>query len=149
MHKIFRSIVTTTRSGGVLHMRGPAIAMLTALTCSPALAHHSAAGIDRTKEVTLSGVVLQFQWTNPHSYVQLLVADEDGGNAEWSVEVSPPNVAARAGWTQRSLKRGDKVTLVIHPMKTGGHRGELVSSTFPDGRILWIHPPGLPPLPPP
>jgi hypothetical protein len=127
-------------------VRGPTIAVLASLICSSALAHHSAAGFD-TKEVTLSGAVRQFQWTNPHSYLQLVVADEAGGTVEWSVEVAPPNGAARFGWTRDTLKPGDKVTLVVHAMKSGVHRAELVSATLPDGRVLLMRPPGLGPPP--
>jgi hypothetical protein len=149
MRKFFRLVVTTlTCLGGVLSWWGSTIVMLTSLICSSALAHHSAAGFDVSKEMILSGVVRQLQWTNPHSYLQLLVADDAGGTVEWSVEVSPPNLAARAGWTKDTLKAGDKVMLVVHPMKTGGHRGELVSATLPDGRVLMMRPPGLPPPPP-
>lgn len=146
MRKVFRSVVTTlTCLGGALRRRGSTIVLLTSVTCSSALAHHSAAGFDRDKEVTLSGVVRQLQWTNPHSYLQLLVANEAGGTVEWSVEVSPPNVAARAGWTSDTLKAGDKVTLVIHPMKSGAHRGELLSATLADGRVLTMRPAGFKP----
>ena len=151
MRKVLRSAVTTwTCLGGVLQMPGAAIAMLTSLMCAPTLAHHSVAEFDVSKELALSGVVREFEWANPHSYVQLLVADEAGRTVEWSLVAAPPNVAARAGWTKDSLKAGDKVTLLVHPaLKTGSHRGELISATFPNGDVLSMRPPGLPPPPPP
>jgi hypothetical protein len=101
-----------------------------------ALAHHSTAAYDYTKKVTLTGTVRQFQWTNPHCYIQLLVSDTDGHQVEWSIESGTPSVSASLGWNKNSVKAGDKVTVVLSPMKSGGRAGTLSTITLPDGQVL-------------
>ena len=85
----------------------------------PALAHHAFAMFDTNREVLLDGTVKDFQWTNPHTWVQLLVKDSSGKEVEWSIEGSSPNNLSRFGWTRNSLKTGDHVQAVVHPMKDG------------------------------
>ena len=82
---------------------------------------------DDTKQVTLKGTVREFQWTNPHSWLQLEVVNADGKTEEWSVEMLSPNVLGRMGWKRNSLKPGDEVTVVIHPLRTGAKGGNMVS----------------------
>ena len=65
----------------------------------PALAHHSFASFDRTKELTLSGTVREFQWSNPHAWIQVVVIDDKGRQAEWSVECGRHG----AHWRSRKL----------------------------------------------
>ena len=87
---------------------------------SPAVAsaHHSYTRFDMTRTVTLEGTVKEFQWTNPHVWIQLLVKDPaTGKDVEWSVESDSPNMLARRGWTRKALQPGDKATLVVHPLK--------------------------------
>jgi hypothetical protein len=96
----------------------------------PAFAHHSFAMFDQTKSMTLEGTVKEFQWTNPHSWVQLMVNDPaTGKEVEWSIEGTSPNALARQGWKRTSLKAGDKASIVIHPLKDGTTGGSLVSAT--------------------
>ena len=102
------------------------------LAVAPSLAHHSAAMFDKTKTVTLTGVVSQFQWTNPHSWIQIVV-DGDGGPAEWSVEMGAPVELFRVGWRPASLKAGDKIVLVVNPMRDGAHGALFVSGKRQDG----------------
>lgn len=92
-----------------------------------ASAHHSFAAFDGEKNLTLSGTVKEFQWTNPHSWIQLMVTDQSGKETEWSIEAGSPNALARSGWKRSSLKPGDKADLIIHPMKDGSPGGSLVS----------------------
>ena len=101
----------------------------------PATAHHSFAMFDNAKEVTLDGTIREFQWTNPHTWVQLLVS-ENGQQVEYSIEGSSPNGLARKGWTRNSLKPGDKIKLVMHPLKDGTKGGSYVRATLPDGTVL-------------
>jgi Family of unknown function (DUF6152) len=102
----------------------------------PARAHHSFAMFDREKKVTLVGVVKDFQWTNPHSWIQVLVSDADGEATEWSIECGSPNMMARQGWKSSTLKLGDKVALIIYPMRDGSKAGSLMSITLVDGTVL-------------
>jgi hypothetical protein len=111
-------------------------AMLIGAGGAPALAHHSFAMFDNTKDVVLDGTVKEFQWTNPHTWVELTVI-EGGKPVVYSIEGGSPNsLSRRNGWTRTSLKPGDKVKLKMHPMKDGSKGGSFVSATFPDGRVL-------------
>ena len=103
---------------------------------TPAPAHHSFAGFDRTREVTLSGAVREFQWNNPHAWIQIVVADDKGRQTEWSVECGSPNMMARTGWNRTMLKAGDKVIAVVNPLKDGRPNGSLVRITLSDGKVL-------------
>ena len=103
---------------------------------SPADAHHSFAMFDRGKQVTLKGVVRQFEWTNPHVFVELLVQDSKGAEENWSIEGASPNMLFRQGWTVSTFRPGDQVTVVINPLKDGNHGGTLVSAILPGGKAL-------------
>jgi hypothetical protein len=99
-------------------------------------AHHSYAMFDLDKSVTLEGAVKEFQWTNPHMWVQLLVADPTGGTAkEWSIEGGSPASLSRLGWTRKSLKAGDRVVIIMHPARDGSIAGSLVSVTVNGQKI--------------
>jgi hypothetical protein len=106
-------------------------------TALPALAHHSFAMFDNQKEVELNGTVKDFQWTNPHTWIQVVVPNDAGtSTSEWSVEGGNPGDLARRGWKKTSLKPGDKVTVRIHPMKNGTNGGSLVGVTLADGTVV-------------
>ena len=102
---------------------------------APALAHHSGAGVDRTRTVTVAGIVKEFRWTNPHSWIDLEVAS-DTGTALWSIEMNPPPFLLRAGWKSSTLKPGDKVSVTLNPIRSGEPGGIFVSVTLADGRVL-------------
>ena len=118
---------------------GCAVAMVLGMAAT-ALAHHSAAGIDRTKSQTVSGVVKEFRWTNPHSWIDLDVPNDKGGTETWSVEMTSPTFLERAGWKSSSVKAGEKVTVTLRPFKGGEPGGLFVSITLPDGRTLGERP---------
>ena len=118
-----------------------AIAVAAMLIASPALAHHSFAMFDQSKKVTLEGTVKDFRWTNPHVFIQLLVKSDSGGEDEWSIEMSSPEHLVRVGWRPGTLKTGDQVTLVIHPMRDGVKGGQYLSGTGPDGPLIGSPPP--------
>jgi hypothetical protein len=111
-------------------------ACLALVAASPALAHHSFAMFDRTKQVTLAGTVKDFQYSNPHSWIQLVVVTPAGGADEWTIEALSPNVLGREGWKKNSLMAGQKVTVLINPLRDGTHGGNLISVTLPDGVTL-------------
>ena len=98
-----------------------------ALSAAPAFAHHSFAMFDSTKNMTLDGTIKEFQWTNPHSWIQIVVKDAAGKDVEWSIEGGSPNGLARQGWKRTSLKPGDKAVAVVHPLKDGTAGGSLVT----------------------
>jgi hypothetical protein len=101
----------------------------------PCCAHHSFAMFDRTKTVTLQGTVKQFQWTNPHCFIQLAVTAKKGYE-EWSIEMGAPVELFRNGWRPATLKAGDKVTVVVNPMRDGSRGGLYVSAIAADGRAF-------------
>ena len=104
----------------------------------PALAHHTASMFDMTVEKTIAGTVRVFQYTNPHSWIQVVVPGEGGTQVEWSIETQAPIVLLRAGIKPASLKAGDKVTIRFHPLKDGGAGGEMVEVKKEDGTILSL-----------
>ena len=103
---------------------------------SPAHAHHSFAMFDRSKQVALKGIVRQFQWTNPHVFVELAVQNSKGAVENWSIEGASPNMLFRQGWTFESFHPGDQVTIVINPLRDGSRGGTLVSAVLPSGKTL-------------
>ena len=102
----------------------------------PVSAHHSFAMFDNSKPMNLEGTVKEFQWTNPHTWIQLMVTAPDGKVTEWSIEGGSPNGLRRQGWRADSIKSGDKVKVRINPLKSGEAGGSLVNVTYPDGRVL-------------
>jgi hypothetical protein len=115
-----------------------------ALIVAPqALAHHSYAMFDLKQNVALVGTVKEWQFTNPHSYLQLVVL-ENGAPVEYTIESGSPNTLVRMGWSRQSFKPGDKITISINPLRDGSKGGRMIQATLPDGKILVL---GLPPNP--
>jgi hypothetical protein len=121
--------------GPVKESRPILCSLISALLAVPAAAHHSGAMFDDKKTVTLSGTVKAFQWTNPHCWIQVLVPSQSGP-VEWSVEMGAPFEVYRTGLRPTTLKAGDKITVVIHPVRDGGRGGLYVSATGADGKPL-------------
>jgi hypothetical protein len=101
----------------------------------PASAHHSFALFDHQNRVTVTGTVVKFEWTNPHVFIQLAVADGTQ-STRYTVECASPNVLTRVGWKFNDVKQGDKVTLLINPLRNGQPGGMLEKATLADGREL-------------
>jgi hypothetical protein len=101
-----------------------------------AYAHHSMAGFDRFKTVTLEGTVVRFKWANPHSWIELEVPNGKGGVDVWNIEMTSPGVLIRAGWKSTTLKPGDKVSIAAHPLMTGEPGGIFVSVTLANGQTM-------------
>jgi hypothetical protein len=105
----------------------------------PVFAHHSTAMFDHSKEVTVQGTVKSWQWTNPHSWLQLMARDEKGAVVEQGFEVGSPNTLFRNGWRANTFKAGDKVTIVAYPRRDRSVGGLLVAAQRPDGTWLtWL-----------
>lgn len=101
-----------------------------------ARAHHSFVMFETTKQVTLSGTVTSFEWTNPHAYIELDVKDTGGSIKHWSIELGSPSILQQSGWKHNTLKKGTEVTLVINPLKNGNPGGLLIQASLPDGKKL-------------
>jgi len=110
--------------------------LLLAGAALPVLAHHSFSMFDETKEVVLKGVVKEFQWSNPHTWIQLNVTDESGKVVEWSIENGSPNLLGRQGWKRNTLKSGDQIQITINPLRDGQPGGSFVRAVLSDGRTL-------------
>lgn len=111
-------------------------ALLLSIGSQPATAHHSFAMFDLTKEVTVQGVVKQFTWANPHVWLDIMVSGDNGQAQTWGLESLAVGLLYRQGWTADSLKPGDKVTVVVHPMRDGTFGGQLMRVTLADGHVL-------------
>jgi hypothetical protein len=85
------------------------------------MAHHGQAGYNTTEKVTVSGLVTDFQFVNPHSIVHLDVKDDKGETQAWQGELTSPNHLIRADWTSTTLKPGDKVTMSGYRAKSGSN----------------------------
>ena len=120
-----------------------AAACLAALSATPALAHHSFAMFDMSKQVQISGTVKDFQYTNPHSWVIVTAPGADGKQTEWGFESEGPSTLLRAGIKHSSLSPGDKVTAVGFPMRDGRPAGSLISVTKADGSVLTFRAGGV------
>ena len=110
-------------------------ALATLAVAAPVLAHHSFAMFDQKQVMTLNGTVHEFQWTNPHSWIELDVPRKDGAQ-RWSIELNSPNNLKRQGWKRDSIKPGDKVTVRIAPLRSGEHGGLFLDAKLPGGKVL-------------
>ena len=97
---------------------------------------------DSSKEVVINGTVKEFQYTNPHSWIQVLVPGNAGAApVEWSIETAAPIVLLRAGIKPTSLQAGDKISVRMHPLKSGAAGGSLVEVKKEDGSTLSLRGP--------
>ena len=111
-----------------------AVVMAAAFT-APAYAHHSFAMFDAQKTVTLQGTVKEFEWINPHSWLRILVNDENSGKPVlWAVELSSPGRLVTMGMRADSVKAGDAVSVTFHPMKDGTRGGQFIQAVLPGGK---------------
>lgn len=100
-----------------------------------AAAHHSFIMFDQTKSITIEGTVKEFQWANPHCWIQLIVPG-NGKTVEWSIEMLGPGGLVKQGWKPGSLAAGDKVTITLHPLRSGQPGGSFMSIVLPGGKKL-------------
>jgi len=103
-----------------------------------ASAHHSFAMFDKSAETWLDGTVTAFQWTNPHTFIQVSVPRANGA-VEWSLEGGSPNILVRNGWKRTSLKAGEKVRVLIYPLRDGKPGGSFLEVHKTDGTVLYYH----------
>jgi hypothetical protein len=102
---------------------------------TPALAHHSFAMFDAEQTVTLQGTVKEFEWTNPHSWLRIMVRDAKTDQLVlWALELSSPARLKRMGMSADSVKAGDAVSVTFHPMKDGARGGQFLQAVLPGGK---------------
>lgn len=110
--------------------------VLTLLVGAPVFGHHSFAPFDMNASMTLKGVVKDYEWTNPHVWIQVMVKGDSGPAVEWSIEATSPAGLNKKGWKPKSLKAGDSVVIEAHPLRDGRRGASLISATLPDGTVL-------------
>ena len=113
-----------------------AAAVALALPGGQAGAHHSFAMFDLQKQVTVSGTVRQFQWTNPQAYIQLVSKDASGREVEWSMEMGAPMYLYARGWRPRTLRAGMQVEVKLNPLRNGKPGGVVRDVKSADGKPI-------------
>jgi hypothetical protein len=113
-----------------------ALALALSAVSTAAAAHHSFATFDMSKTVTVKGTVRTFEWTNPHTWIWVEVPDDHGGSVTWGLEGAAPGELSRHGWSKHSINPGDKISVDVHPLKSGQSGGSFSKITFEDGHEL-------------
>ena len=120
-------------------MRTGLVALAVAVGLSsplPVAAHHGAAAFDTGKKITITGVVQEWVYSNPHCLLRLEVKGEDGQVQNWVAEGQAPNVIFPSGYRRDTFKPGDKVSVTVEPLKNGRPMGRIISTVLADGRTL-------------
>jgi len=102
----------------------------------PVFAHHGYAAYDTDRKVTLKGTVTRWIWSNPHCMIQLDVTDDSGHVVRWITETENPTTMTRSGWTDKSIKVGEQVTVIVLPVKNGNPAGRILEVVLSDGQRL-------------
>jgi len=103
----------------------------------PVAAHHSfAVHFVADKVIDVSGTVTEFSFRNPHGLIALTATGPDGKDQAWKIETNSPNILRRRGWSEASIKPGDKVTIEGYPARDGSNFMRVYKVTFPDGHEL-------------
>ncbi len=114
-----------------------AIAASVFLMPGPVLGHHGRALIyDSKTETTVKGTVTEFVWSNPHVQIGIEGVDPSGTRRQWLIEASSTGILTDRGWSRRTLKAGDTVTITFHPGLKGSPTGDLIKAVLADGREL-------------
>jgi hypothetical protein len=130
------AMTITKHASAALLALGLGIGGLIAGAAAPAAAHHAFSMYDNTVYKKVTGTVKTYLWSNPHTMIDFTAPGADGKMQPWTAECSPINMIGRRGWTEESLKPGDKVDIVLHPNRNGANYGLLVSATKTDGTVL-------------
>ena len=112
--------------------------LLIALLAMPGFgnAHHSSAMFDKTVVVEIEAVVREFQWTNPHVWIEIDTKNEEGETEAWSIEGLGTNSLFRNGWRPNSFVAGQAITIRFNPMKDGSQAGGFIGARFEDGKTI-------------
>jgi hypothetical protein len=127
MGKRMKSYLVMLLAGGALVATGGAV-----------MAHHSFAMFDQEHPMEVNGIVKDFKYTSPHSFIILEIKDKDGTAENWNLEGGSPSALARDGWNNKSLKPGDELHLTIDPLRSGAPGGSwnVNKIKFKDGKPI-------------
>jgi len=112
------------------------LGLLLIIMCASAAAHHSTVGQIEETAIEIDGVVKEFQFKNPHSWIQVIVANTDGSETEWSVEWLIPNILMRQGYNPSTFRPGDKVKVHLRQHVSGAPMGEFDGALKEDGTTV-------------
>jgi hypothetical protein len=117
-------------------VRSALLAALSVIAATAASAHHSFAPYEPQKQIKLVGTVEEFLWQNPHVYIQLRGAEEGQEEQLWLIECANPGILNRVGWKFNMVKKADRITIVVAPMRNGQPAALLKAIKLPDGRVF-------------
>jgi len=112
------------------------LTLTAAVATQPVQAHHSFGLFDMGHEKTIEGDIVEFQWTNPHTWTFIDVKGPNGTVTKWGIEGMSPNYLGRRGWSKETLKPGDHVKIVIYPLKSGNPGGTFLRTVLPSGKTM-------------
>jgi hypothetical protein len=138
MQRRYEALTKPWRDGAMKSsiLRRAAVTLLAAVAFGGAArAHHSFNVFDLTVEKVVVGEVVEFEWTNPHTWTWINVTNEDGTVTKWGLEGMSPNFLGRRGWTKSTLQPGDRIEVAIYPLKSGEPGGTFLRATLPDGTL--------------
>lgn len=121
-----------------MHIRTIALLLGSLASAVPAVAHHSYSMFDSSREVTVTGTVVEWQWTNPHMAIVLAAPDPSGKMANYVFEGSSPAVLRERGWNRSIAKRGDKLVVRMFPLRDGSLGGQINSIVVNDGKTYGM-----------
>lgn len=106
------------------------------LAATVSFAHHSSAMFDKQIVRHVTASVIEFQWTNPHVWIQISIENEAGEQEEWSIEGLGPNSLSRKGWRRNSFKAGEIIEIKFNPMRDGSPAGGFIGAKFENGETI-------------
>ncbi len=127
-----------------MNLRSPFVCVLLAISLyslTPVSAHHSNVAFETLKIQEATGTVTDWKWTNPHTWLYLAVDEGNGLKTEWAFEGRAPGLLSRTGWSAKTFKKGDILTIHYSPAKDGTKTGLIARVTLADGTILPYTPP--------
>ncbi len=127
-------MIGTKITGRVVASAAAAFALLAA--AAPALAHHSFASYEPTRQITFKGTVTRFEWANPHVYIHLDARGSDGALKHWLIECANPGILDRIGWKWNMIHKGDQIAVIVAPLRSGEAGALLKAVRLADGRTF-------------
>ena len=123
-----RRLFAVLTSGAVIAMAGAA------------MAHHSFAMFDQENPIELDGIVQEFKYTSPHTFILLQVKGPDGSVAVWNLEGGTPGGLVRDGWSSKTIKAGDELKMKVAPLRSGAPGGMWTpqGTQYRDGRAVVV-----------
>jgi Family of unknown function (DUF6152) len=107
-----------------------------------AMAHHSFAMFDQENPIELEGIVQEFKYTSPHTFILLQVKGPDGSVTVWNLEGATPSALVRDGWSAKSIRAGDELKMKVAPLRSGAPGGQWTpeGTKYRDGKAVLVTP---------